>query len=507
MLTINEQLELVLETTHLGFWTWNPLTGATSYSPGWLELLGYAADEVADHHALIHPDDRPRRDERMSAYLEGRASTFATVLRVRSRGGGWVLIASRGAVSERDEQGRATRFCGVYEDISALREASTLQASRLNACVLSTLSHKLRNPLNAILGLSEALADRVFGPITPRQRRSLRTIHQSGDRLLAILNDVIEFSRLEAGQLSAELAPASVAACARECLLKLSGVAEERAIGLVAAPLDEAIAAADPRRLRRALESLLRHAFTAAPRGSEVRVRVQRGVDRSWVELIVSGEASGHEPERAGAIELSFDLDAYMGEGACGLALPVAKRLVELQGGDFSVRGVDGRVELRVALPAYDGELGLDPRSPAPASAAAPDRSTRAGAPVILVVEDDDASALLVCEYLEANGLRARLVQDGRAAVEAGMDDEVALVLMDHGLPGMTGLEAATQIRARERTGGRAAKPVILLTGDNSDATRRACAEVGASRLLVKPLPLRELVAAIASLLPGGGRS
>ena len=121
------------------------------------------------------------------------------------------------------------------------------------------------------------------------------------------------------------------------------------------------------------------------------------------------------------------------------------------------------------------------------------------------MVEDDDTNALVLTQYLAAKGFCSRLARDGAQAIEVVAGGEVALVLMDLGLPGIDGLEATRRIRASERASSRQRTPVVLLTGSDSDEIRRACVEVGVSLHLVKPIPLRKLVTAISPLLPGGG--
>ena len=510
MLTRKERCALVLATTRPGFWTWNPQTGETDYCERWLEMLDYSTGAPGDYEeqlALIHPADRLSWDARMTAHLDQREPVVEMLLRMRSRGGDWVFVSSRGMVGARDARGRATRFCGVHSDLGATVEGSLLSAKRLNTRVLSRLSHKLRTPLNAILGLSEALSDHAYGPMAPRQRRSLQTIHQSGTRLLSILNDFIELSRAEAGQLAVELAPMSVAICARECLLHASVSADEKSVGVVVDLCPEDVmVSADRRRLRRALESLFLNALSAAARGSTIRVWAEPSADRTRVELGVSVD----EPVVA-AEELMRMLDpsAYLdarsrpGDDAFELALPLAKHLIELQGGRLSAREERGGLHVQIALRACEtgSSAGVSVETRA---AASPAPATQHGAE-ILVVEDDDTNALVLTQYLAAKGFCSRLARDGAQAIEVVAGGEVALVLMDLGLPGIDGLEATRRIRASERASSRQRTPVVLLTGSDSDEIRRACVEVGVSLHLVKPIPLRKLVAAISPLLPGGG--
>jgi PAS domain S-box-containing protein len=229
-------------------------------------------------------------------------------------------------------------FQGFFRDLTEVRERKraegvALEANRAKTHFLANMSHEVRTPLNAVLGLSDAMLARTYGSLTPRQERALRTIHASGQHLLELINDALDVARIEAGRLAIELQDISLEPIVRECLAFVIEQAEARHQRVTIA-LDPTvdIVRADPRRLKQVLINLMTNAIKFSRDAGAIAVRARR-TDDGLVELAVSDNGPGiAEHDRERIFEPFVTLDRSPRSGA-GLGLALVKRMVELQGG------------------------------------------------------------------------------------------------------------------------------------------------------------------------------
>lgn len=362
LLAHKERLELVTEGSQLGFWEWDPRTGVATFSPRWARILGMELEElqptVQGCRSLVHPEDRPLCDAAMEAHLEGITPHFEAVHRMRHADGSWRYILSRGKVFGRDEQGRASRFCGTHMDITAEKEAERLaiETSRAKAHFLASMSHELRTPLNAVLGLSEAMLEGVFGELSSKQERPLQTIHDSGRDLLALVNDVIDIARLEAGQLSIDRGPVALRPLVQECvgIIREATLAREQQVELELGD-EPIIVTADARRLEQILASLLSNATKFGSTGSVITVGATADATVGRIELWVANEGSHiakEDRERIFRPFVSVEQGLSRSHGGAGLGLTLVKHLVERHAGTVRVEDHgEGGVRFVVSLP------------------------------------------------------------------------------------------------------------------------------------------------------------
>jgi PAS domain S-box-containing protein len=385
---------------------------------------------------------------------------------------------------------------------SAARERVALEASLAKTEFLAHMSHELRTPLNAVLGLSEALLERVFGELAADQVNALATIHASGRHLLELINDVLDIARVESGKLPIEpeqvllrpLIDETAALVHNQLASKNQRLVIE--LAPVLPPVD-----IDRRRIKQVLLNLLGNAAKFSTAGATVTLRAAGGSGARQVEIAVSDDGPGIAPADRGRIFEPFvTLDPSMSRahGGAGLGLTLAKRIVELHGGQIRVDGDVGRgTTFTIALPvssSYAGEAPAVHRVPTHELVAPAHGSGR----TVLLAEDDDATVLTVRSYLESHGYEVRVVRDGVAVLDAAIARDVAVVLLDIQLPGLDGLEVTRRLRARE-IGAR--MPIIALTAHAMSGDEQRCLRAGVSAYMAKPVPLRQLEQMIGRML------
>ncbi len=356
--------------------------------------------------------------------------------------------------------------------------------SRHKSEFLASMSHELRTPLNAIIGFSEVLLERMFGDLNDRQDEYLRDIHSSGRHLLALLNDILDLSKVEAGQMT--LQPTTIAL--HPLLDGCVGLVSERAIrhGLaIRVRVDEDVqeVLADELRLRQVVLNLLTNAVKFTPDGGSITLAATRSPGS--VEVTVTDTGVGIP---AGEHERIFDSFQQGGRSprpteGTGLGLTLSRRIVHLHGGELwltSEVGSGSTFGFTLPVPEPAGT----PASRVPETGHSP-------AARVLVVEDDRRSAELMTVLLEDQGLRVVLAHDGEQALESLTADPPDAVVLDLRLPGIDGFQVLAHIRSQPTT---ATLPVLVVS--ILDEQERAMA-AGADGYLAKPLGREDLFAAL----------
>lgn len=371
-------------------------------------------------------------------------------------------------------------------------EAARAQAERANAAkseFLALMSHELRTPLNAMLGIAQTL---TLEPLTPRVKDQVELIEEGGRTLLALLNDVLDLAKIEAGKL--EIAPITddlAALCDRVVRLNLPLATEKgTTIDLIVDPSVPPALVFDPLRVRQCLANLISNAvkFTLA---GQILVRVSCAPaldpERFLVKVAVSDTGVGMDASTLSRLFKPFeqgDAATARQTGGTGLGLSITRRLANLMGGDVAVRSAVGKgstVTLTFACAVRE----------APAGAVASDPATSKR---VLVVDDYTVNRKVVVMMLAPLGCQIAEAENGRSALSLLETQAFDVVLIDFNMPVMDGLEATRRIRAQARLRD---LPVLCLTAGITEAERAAAIAAGMTGFIEKPIDMRSLVAAV----------
>jgi len=405
------------------------------------------------------------------------------------------------------------------ELVAARDEA--VRADRAKSEFLAAMSHEIRTPLNGVIGLADLLA---AGPLAPEQCEQAETIRRSGEVLLTILNDILDWAKIEAGRLDVERLPVDARAAAADTFALYRSRARDQGVKLVLDWPDTVPrrVQADPMRLRQVLLNLVSNAVKFAP-GGTVTVAARRDTgDTGGGRLAIAVQDTGigmDEIQRARLFQPFTQGDASTTRrfGGTGLGLAITARLLEAMAGTIAVASTPGAGSVfTVSLPlagglaagTADGEAGparpsMPPISPisqtSPVSPASrPDHRRR-----VLVAEDSPVNRQVAQAMLEYLGAEVECVEDGAQAVAATARAAYDLVLLDIYMPELDGLAAARAIRAREAGGPRLR--LVALTANAFAADRQACLAAGMDGFLTKPLTLETLRAVLQAGPEGGG--
>jgi signal transduction histidine kinase/DNA-binding response OmpR family regulator len=374
------------------------------------------------------------------------------------------------------------------------RQSAALEvASRHKSEFLASMSHELRTPLNAIIGFSEVLLEHMFGELNERQDDYLQDIWSSGKHLLELLNDILDLSKIEAGQMVLNRSEFAV----RECLEYCLSMVRERALKqriFLSLEVDPQVGMLDADRLRfrQVVLNLLSNAVKFTPDGGRVGVRASIRDQDLVVEVVDTGPGVAVEDRQR--IFDSFQQGARHPEQTegTGLGLTLSKRILELHGGSIWIESETGKGStFGFALPAGSGEPALTSAPQVGLDSGLPAELAPGPGPTVVVVEDDRRSFDLLRVHLEAAGARVVSARDGEEGLDTVRRLSPAGVILDILLPGIDGWEVLAQLKADPET---AAIPVIVVS--MLDERGRGFA-LGAAEYLVKPVSKDPLLAAL----------
>jgi PAS domain S-box-containing protein len=504
LLRLGEQLAMV------GHWRFELGTRRLTWSDEVYRIYGLRKDRfqptMESTLAAHHPDDRDRLRELVTTAMQSGAS-YEMGLRIIRPTGETRHVVTRGVV-EFGADGKPFALFGAVSDVTdrtsqeeallhARREAEA--AARAKTDFLATVSHELRTPLNAVIGFADLLLTADL-PETER-RRYIGLQAEAGRTLLAVINDVLDFSKIDAGHLQLEEMATDTVGMLQTCAELVRPMAQEKGLSLridLAADLPPWLML-DPTRVRQVVLNLLNNAvkFTQAGHVTLSATTLAGDGDGS-LRVAVADTGIGIAPERQPQLFEPFhqaDASTARRYGGTGLGLAICKRLVTLMGGRLGLSSEAGRGSL------FWIEIPLRPTEPPSNAPALPTPGAgEDGADTrtlhVLVAEDLPVNQLLVRAILERAGHRVDIAIDGAAALAAVQRTTYDLVLMDVQMPGMDGLEATRAIRALPTVAGRI--PIIALTANALPSEVERCRKAGMNDHLAKPIEASHLVATLA---------
>jgi len=367
-------------------------------------------------------------------------------------------------------------------------------ASRAKSDFLAVMSHEIRTPLNGILGMAQAMQR---DGLADTQKERLRVIRRSGEGLLSLLNDALDFSQIEAGKLGLERAEFDMEHLTRGAMATFTPLAENKGLGFEFS-IDEAAKGrfrADPVRLRQILYNLTANAVKFTDKGG-VAVCVSHAAGLLKIEVADSGV--GIASDRIDGLFGKFvqgDASSTRRHGGVGLGLTICRSLTEMMGGRIEVSSVEGKGSIfTVSLPLER----VTEAAPVPAATApAPEPASDAAPIRILAAEDNQVNQLVLRTLLSQAGLEPTMVENGAEAIEAWKTGAWDVILMDIQMPVMDGVTATREIRTFEASGDRRRTPIIAVTANAMSHQVADYEAAGMDMVVPKPLDAAKLFEAI----------
>jgi PAS domain S-box-containing protein len=500
-------------------------------------MLGFTQEEwLGDPflwHRQLHPDDRQRWGDEFARTCSSGVN-FRSEYRFLSRDGRVIWVHGEARVV-RDDLGRPLFLQGIAFDITeskraeaALRESAeelerkvfertsdlaeaTLRAelaSRARASFLANMSHEIRTPLNGIIGFADLLR-RGADSDQAERLEWLDIIHSSGKHLLALINDILDLSKIDAGKLSVEMVACSPGEIINEVCSILRSKTEEKGLRLETAfdgPMPRVIQS-DPTRFRQVLMNVAGNAIKFTPSG---HVRIASRLSRPAVgprKLVVEISDTGIGIP-ADKLETIFDpftqADSSITRqfGGTGLGLAISRRLAAQLGGGITVESEVGRgttFTCEFAVGSLEGvSLDHSPRTPAPSAPAVSKALPSLRNHRVLVVDDGDTNRKLIRLVLGRAGAEVEQAENGQQAVERALAESFDVILMDMQMPVMDGYAATRKLRSRGLT-----IPIIALTANAMKGDDLKCLEAGCSGYLSKPIDQDLLLTTVSRVLDG----
>ena len=505
-----ERAQSALEAASLGLWEYDGRSGSIIMDQRLAALLGRPelADTPLDQGTVFKftaEEDLETVKARFVSLNSGEVDVVRSEHRIVDADGRRIWIVAHIAAPERDKEGRPTRLIGITQDLTSrkaieddLRDAKERAeaANAAKSAFLATMSHEIRTPLNGVLGMAQLLC---LSELDDKQRRFADTILSSGRSLAAIIDDVLDISRIEAGRLTLKLEATKPADMMDAALAPLRGQADKKGLEL-SVRIDPDLKAErllDTTRMGQVLSNLVSNAIKFTPAGRiQVRARAAAG---DGIRFEVADDGPGIAPDLQTIIFERFtqaDMSTQRAHGGAGLGLAIARELTELAGGRIGVESEPGKgAVFWFEIPAPRPGEHHGPADDADGEIVVPDGAR------VLIVEDHPVNRAATGELLTCAGFDVSEADSADAALALLKTGRFDAVLLDLHMPGRGGDSVLAAIRRGEA--GQADMPAFLLTADATPQARETARELKADGSFVKPAEFndirRRLAAAIQS--------
>jgi hypothetical protein len=516
LLNQKNTLANIIEGTNAGTWDWNVKTGALVLNERWADIMGYTLKELRpiDINTWInniHPDDLPMANTFIDKHFKGALDYFDVDFRQPHKNGGWVWVNSRGKVVEWTNEGKPLQMSGTHIDITenkktlydlVISKEKAEESDRLKSAFLANMSHEIRTPMNGILGFSDLL--RTPNLSGEKQQKYIKIIEKSGKRMLNIIDDIVDISKIEAGLMNVDIKKSNVNEQIEYIYTFFKPEVEAKGMQLFfknTLPAKEATIYTDREKLFSILTNLIKNAIKYTIEGSiEFGYVLKMGsefIDQSRnaeLEFFVKDTGIGIPKDRREAVFERFiqaDIMDTMARQGAGLGLSISKAYVEMLGGKIWVESEEGIGSTFYFTLPYNAALKEKKIEIAPE---VPDNTkNRIKNLKILITEDDEASEMILSINVSEFSNEIIKARTGTEAVEICRNNpDTDLILMDIQMPVMNGYEATRQIRQFNKDVIIIAQTAFGLSGD-----REKTIEAGCNDYIAKPINRDELLALI----------
>ena len=477
---------------------------------------GYSLKEL---HAMTVEDLRPPEDAESpptdrAGDAEGGRSALATQARYprRHRRKDGTIIDVEITSDNVTLDGRECRIA-LYNDVTernrmaaeaAIAHDRAVEASNMKSAFLANVSHEVRTPMNGVIGMNELLLGTA---LDEEQRTYAEQVARSSEHMLAIINDILDLSKIETGHLALDVGDFELDETIKEACSAAGALARAKGLRLevqIAGDVPHRVRG-DGRRLHQVLANLLANAVKFTPAGTvAVHVSATPAPDHATsIHVAVADTGIGIEPESLQRMFEPFtqaDVSMTRLYGGTGLGLAIAREIIELMGGTITAQSTPGRgstFSFEVALAAPFAAKPLPGPLAVASGAGAPAWTST---PCVLVAEDSQINQIVTTRVLERCGCRVKVVGDGAEALRALAVDRFDAVLMDCQMPGMDGYEATKELRRREQ--GARRTPVIAMTAHAMTGDRERCIDAGMDDYLSKPVRHSDLANMLRRWIP-----
>jgi PAS domain S-box-containing protein len=473
-----ERLSNVIEGTHAGTWEWNVQTGEIRINKICAEIIGYSIDELAnlDYRTMVnlmHPDDRKRSGEIIEAHFKGETPFYVNEYRMQHKDGHWVWIQVRGRVMTLTSDGKPLMMFGTHMNITPIKEVeealvetnellveATNQAEKMadeakqatiaKSEFLANMSHEIRTPMNGVIGMIELL---LTARLTEEQNEYLKIIQNSGNALLAIVNDILDYSKIEAGRLDLETIDFNLRRLTDEVNDLMALRAQEKGLEYLSVikadvPL---FLIGDPVRLRQILINLVGNSIKFTEQGEvliDISLMSENETDAT-IRFSVIDTGIGIPIDTQTRIFESFsqaDGSTTRKYGGTGLGLAISRQLVKMMNGEIGVESEPGKGSTFWFYAVFKKQQGCTEVKQIMQEEIRKKR--------ILIIDNNSTSREILRTYLKSWGCRVEEVSNGSSALEelgaAAGKDLYNIAIINMNMPEMNGEELAQKIREKE---------------------------------------------------------
>lgn len=506
-----ERFKLAMDGAREGLWDWQLRENKLYYSPGWKRMLGYGEDELPNllstWEELTYPEDLLIAKSSLERALANpEQSKYEAEFRMRHKDGHEVHVLSQGLIL-RDRSGAAVRLVGTHVDKTEqlrlearLRDASIAakaekESNAEKSRFLATISHEVRTPLNGVIGYAKLLEmDLPEGAL----KQNAHLLVDTASSLAAILNDVLDFAKLEAGAVKINPMPFALDQLVEQVSALNKSSCREKGLNCKSdVKLSQgAVYEVDASRLRQILHNLVHNAIKFTEQGSvTIEVNAEPLDEKTdWVHFVVQDTGMGISPEKQTLLFRPFSQvheDPNQRYGGTGLGLSIVKSLVNAMGGDIKLESALGqgtRISVRIPLRRLAGQAEVLHNK-----RIRPECSLR-----VLIADDTSLNLKLLRTFLERDGHSVEEARDGRSVLDMAMNKPYDVILLDINMPAMDGYEVAQAIRSQ--AGPNQDTALAALTGYAFSSDIEKALRAGMNYHFAKPIDFDALLNQLAMI-------